>query len=58
MSPENTYEFHTTPNSLTVKINSEKLLVLIDKKRMEDTPESKEFLKDLLKELEMFQART
>jgi len=40
------------------EINAEVLLVLIDKIEQEDTPESREFMQALIKEVEANQLRT
>ena len=45
-------------HNITGEISSEKLLELVKMIREEDTPESRVFLKDLLKEVKAFQART
>ena len=45
-------------HNITGEITSENLLELVEKFREEDTPESRLFLKDLLKQAKAFQART
>ena len=45
-------------HKITGEITSEELLELVKMIREEDTPESRVFLKDLLKQAKAFQART
>ena len=45
-------------HKITGGINSEKLLVMIDKIQKEDTPESREFMQAFIKEVEANQPRT
>ena len=45
-------------HNVTGEINAETLLVLIDKIEQEGTPESREFMQALIKEVEANQLRT